>query len=159
MTVGETVGYTASFYPRWRRDLEQLYLGRFELSRDRSIKALSLGMRGLTVRLARGLNRIWGRVGRVLADRYHSRVLRTPREVRNALVYVLQNARKHGAWSVRGAPDPFSSGRAFGGWKERPVIIPRPEDAPSFLAQARTWLLGRGWRRHGLLSLHEVPRT
>jgi hypothetical protein len=33
--------------------------------------------------------------GPVLHGRYHLRVLRTPREVRNALAYVLLNARKH----------------------------------------------------------------
>src|SRR5262249_51577855 len=38
----------------------------------------------------------WRRLG----DRYHARSLSTPREVRNALVYVLNNWRKH----VRGAP-------------------------------------------------------
>ena len=45
MTVAEIVRFTASFYPRWRSDLEQRYLGVFELPTDRSIKALSLGMR------------------------------------------------------------------------------------------------------------------
>jgi ABC-2 type transport system ATP-binding protein len=45
MTVGEAIDYTASFYLRWRRDLEQKYLGAFELARGQSIKSLSLGMR------------------------------------------------------------------------------------------------------------------
>ena len=47
--------------------------------------ALSRGMIGLTVRLARGLNRLWRRRGRVFPDRYHARALTSPREVRNAL--------------------------------------------------------------------------
>ena len=25
------------------------------------------------------------------------------------------------------------------------------------VAEARTWLLRVGWRRHGLISVHEVP--
>jgi len=59
--------------------------------------ALARGMKGLLVRVAKALNRAWERTGRVGGDRYHARVLKTPREVRNALVYVLQNAQKHGA--------------------------------------------------------------
>lgn len=56
-------------------------------------RALARGMQGLAVRIARALNRLWGRSGRLWCDRFHSRVLRTPREARNALVYVLHNAR------------------------------------------------------------------
>jgi putative transposase len=73
--------------------------------------SLSRGIHGLAVRMARALNRTWRRTGTVFADRYHARVLRTPREVRNALAYVLLNARKHGARRI-GALDPFSSGPA-----------------------------------------------
>ena len=91
-------------------------------ARDR--EALTAGMRGLLVRLARGLNRLWLRCGSVFADRFHARALRTPREVRNALVYVLQNARKHGI-GMRGA-DPCSSGPWFEGWR-----LPSIVDAPS----------------------------
>jgi len=45
MTVQEMVRFTAAFFPRWRSDLEQRYLQRFELPCERKIKALSLGMR------------------------------------------------------------------------------------------------------------------
>ena len=45
MTVSEIVRFTAAFYPRWRRDLEQQYLRTFELPADRTVKALSRGMR------------------------------------------------------------------------------------------------------------------
>src|SRR4029079_2153627 len=63
--------------------------------RDRG--ALGCGMKAIGARLARAVNRVAGRTGRVLADRYHSRLLDTPREVRNALRYVLLNARRHAA--------------------------------------------------------------
>ena len=53
--------------------------------------ALVSGARGLQVRLARTINRATGHRGRVMGDRYHVRALRTPREVRIALVYVLRN--------------------------------------------------------------------
>jgi len=48
------------------------------------------------IRVAKGLNKLWARRGKVFADHYHDRILRTPREVRNALCYVLHNAKKHG---------------------------------------------------------------
>jgi putative transposase len=58
--------------------------------------ALASGMQRLSIRLARALNRLAGRRGRVLTDRYHARILRTPLEARRALAYVLNNARRHG---------------------------------------------------------------
>lgn len=116
---------------------------------DRS--ALSRGMQGLLVRLARALNRLWARKGSVFADRYHVRQLRTPREVRAALVYVLLNARHHGLRPLD--VDLYSSGRWFDGWSRKVVFASR-----SAVAAARTWLLRVGWRRHGLIGLGEVPR-
>jgi hypothetical protein len=61
----------------------------------RDEKALSRGMNGLGVRVARGLNKVMRRRGKVLDDRYHGHILRTPTEVRRARAYLLQNARKH----------------------------------------------------------------
>jgi ABC-2 type transport system ATP-binding protein len=57
MTVAEIIRFTAAFYPRWRRDLEQQYLRKFELPLDRKVKALSRGMRtklALLLALCRG---------------------------------------------------------------------------------------------------------
>jgi REP element-mobilizing transposase RayT len=122
-------------------------------------EALGRGMKALGARLARAVNRIFRRKGPVLADRYHLRVLRTPKEVRSALAYVLLNARRHarkasGVWRC----DPASSGRWFDGWKKRPEV----REAPAGLrgppvARARSWLLRVGWRRHGLIDSLEVP--
>ena len=113
---------------------------------------LSRGMTGLAVRVARGLNKLWKRVGSVFLDRFHSRVLRTPRAVRVALVYVLQNARKHGAW-IAGKPDVYSSGPEFGGWHDRKGA----DSSSGPLPRARTWLLSIGWRRHGRIRVTETP--
>ncbi len=49
------------------------------------------------IRIARGINKKLGRQGAVFAERYHVRVLGTPREVRNVLRYVYLNARHHDA--------------------------------------------------------------
>jgi REP-associated tyrosine transposase len=89
----------------------------------------------------------------------HVRALRTPREVRNALAYVLLNARKHWKQRTGVAPpvriDEASSGAWFSGWSRRrwPLSL---RDA-SCVATARTWLLRVGWQRHGLLDPAEVP--
>jgi putative transposase len=58
-------------------------------------RALSRGVQGLSVRVARAVNSRLQRKGRLFADRYHARALTTPRTVRYALRYVLLNARKH----------------------------------------------------------------
>ncbi len=118
--------------------------------------ALSRGMQGLSVRIARALNRSWARHGRVFADRFHSRILRTPREVRYALAYVLNNARKHNV-RVEGL-DPFASGSAFDGWTSE-AVNSRAAAARVVLpvVSAGTWLLRVGWRRHGRIRIGEVP--
>ena len=57
MTVDEMIRFTAGFFPKWRADLEQRYLQKFELPRDRKVKALSRGMRtklALLLSLSRG---------------------------------------------------------------------------------------------------------
>jgi len=126
-------------------------------------RALSGGLRGLLVRIARALNRLWGRRGSVFADRFHERVLLNPRQVRNALVYVLQNLRKHGIHMHE--PDPFSSGPEFDGWSARSPGS--GSSGRSFLQRAgrveipspKTWLLGVGWQRHGLIDPCEAPRA
>jgi REP element-mobilizing transposase RayT len=75
--------------------------------------ALAKGMQGLAIRMAKALNRVMRRSGTVFAQRYHSRILRTVTEVRNALRYVLHNLQQHAAgWGRPIAPswrDPLSS--------------------------------------------------
>jgi hypothetical protein len=126
-------------------------------------EALGRGMMSIGARLARAVNRVGRRSGPVLDGRYHHRSLRSPREVRRALAYVLLNARRHlakGRGVSRFAPahlDGASSARWFDGW--------RPEAASRFpetkmgceVARPRTWLLRVGWRRHGLVDPAEVP--
>ena len=58
-------------------------------------RALSRGMQGLSIRVARAVNAQLGRSGKLFVDRYHARALTTPRTVRLALRYVLLNVRKH----------------------------------------------------------------
>jgi REP element-mobilizing transposase RayT len=118
----------------------------------RHASSLARAMQGLSVRLARAINRSLHRHGRVFADRYHHRVLGTPRQVRNALAYVLCNARKHRvAPRASGWLDPHSSATSFDGWTTCASVAERLTAAP------RTWLLRVGWRRGGLLDPDLTP--
>src|SRR5262249_39906427 len=62
----------------------------------RDKRALSRGMQGLAIRVAKAANR-GDRTGKVFRDRYHAVVLDSPGRVRNAVAYVLLNARRHGS--------------------------------------------------------------
>lgn len=138
-------------------------------------RALGRGMKGFGVRIARGLNRLAGRSGQVVADRYHARALRTPREVRAALVYVLQNGKKHARPAERQMRrqrswiDPFSSAAFFDGWSDAcRVLVPsrdvsahplHRDNPPRPVAAPRCWLLRIGWRRGGgPIDSSEMPR-
>jgi hypothetical protein len=61
-------------------------------------RALARGVQGLSIRVARSINRALGRRGRVFADRYDARPLTTPREVRLALRSILQDATALPVW-------------------------------------------------------------
>jgi REP element-mobilizing transposase RayT len=128
-------------------------------------RALARAMQGLAVRLARAINKILGRTGKLFKERYHARVLRKPLHVRNTLRYVLLNARHHAAERgeklARYWVDPFSSAPWFDGWKE-PIKndadwLTRLRRRPRPTATPRSWLLTTGWRKHGLLAFDEVP--
>ena len=95
-------------------------------------EALSRGMQGLCIRIAKMLNAMMRRPGRVFADHYHSRLLRSPSETANAIAYVLDNHRHH--HGERGV-DRFSS--AALDTAERAKVLSRPLG----------WLLRVGWRR------------
>jgi hypothetical protein len=120
--------------------------------------ALSRGMQGFQISLAKHLNAALDRSGRVFSDRYHMRVLRTPREVRNAVAYCLNNWRHHGEHrAFPGRPvDPYTTGGHFDGWLG-PPSIPIAERGDLATSPPRTWMLRSGWKRHGLIATTEVP--
>ena len=98
-----------------------------------SSPALSRGMQGLTIRIAKALNRLMNSSGQVFADHYHSRRLASPTELVNAIAYVLGNHRHHYGHGT--LVDPFSSAALKADRRER------------VLAHPTTWLLRTGWRR------------
>jgi REP element-mobilizing transposase RayT len=106
------------------------------------------GTQGLAIRIAKRLNKLWGRKGKVFHERFHGRDLKTPREVRGVLEYLMHNARRHGYRVAAVGPDPYSSGRWFDGWRgwRADTLWAAP------LARARAWITTRGWRRCGLIE-------
>jgi hypothetical protein len=143
-------------------------------------------MQGLGVRLARAFNRVARRRGSVFGDRYHAHELATPRAVRNALVYVLQNHCKH-VLGARGM-DAMSSAVWFDGWSNdakalfdgwaraqpgivRPWAACAPDTAsvtrviatsapPCPVVPPATWLARVGWRTssgRGAIRIGERP--
>ena len=114
--------------------------------------SLSRGVQGLVARIAKAVNRAMHRRGAVFADHYYAHELGKPTEVRNALVYVLNNWKKHLPGANRGV-DGCSSGKWFTGWADR------PPDAPPPLPAATQWLLTVGWRLRGLIETRETPRA
>lgn len=121
----------------------------------RGSQVLARGIKGFSIRVAKGLNALLGRKGAVFADRYHAHILRTPKEVRHALCYVMLNARHHGVALPRHAPDPCSSWDTFDGW--RGLEVPSAPSSPPATAPPKTWLRTVGWRRHRLIDPDEVP--
>ena len=119
----------------------------------RDNEALSKAMNGLLSGLARVLNRHWGRKGKVFEDRYHAEILETPRQCRNALLYVLHNAKKHGSRSPKSGADPYSTAPWF---PFTSCASHRTDTKPA--ANPRTWLLKVGWRKGGPIHLHDHPR-
>jgi REP element-mobilizing transposase RayT len=129
--------------------------------------ALARGMQSLHISAAKHINRALSkrrkqrRRGRVFSDRYHVEIIRSRRQARHVLSYVLNNWRRHGEHRVkelRGfAIDPFSSAVSFDGWREPIEVSWPPTYEPLPVWKPATWLLTTGWRMYGLISASEVP--
>jgi REP element-mobilizing transposase RayT len=135
--------------------------------------ALSDGMKRFQISAAKHINaavsvgRAERRRGSVFPDRFHQQIIESPRQIRRALSYVLNNWRKHRedrfdfsrSWSV----DPYSSGISFWGWKERADAETwwkaREGYEPLVVYLPKTWLLREGWLKHGRVSWTEVPSS
>ena len=121
-------------------------------------EALARGMQGLAISMAKRINQSLGRRGSVFRERYRTTAVKSPKQMRATLCYVLHNRRRHGG-HLQGA-DPFSSARTFDGWS-RGTGLPPPgslgEDDVVPVATARLNLLARRWRWLGLIDPDETP--
>ena len=125
----------------------------------RDATALARGVQGFKIRVARAVNTCWKRSGPLFGDRYHAVILKSPSQVKNVLVYVLQNGLRHGEAAYRGV-DLFSSAWYFDGWTHegwrRGLDPPQnPDGLP--VAAARGWLLTTGWKLRGKVAPGEIP--
>lgn len=131
--------------------------------------ALERGVRGLAIRLAKSVNQLLFQKGKFLDDRYHALELGTARSVRNALVYVLANFRKHGRGRSGEPMDAYSSAPYFLGFAEFagaeaerlcarfvPRALAPPRRSP--VERPRTRLLAESWRQFGRISVWEGPK-
>jgi putative transposase len=131
--------------------------------------ALARGMQAFQISAAKHINAALSarldsrRRGQVFRDRYHAKIIRTPRQTRHALAYVLNNWRHHredrAAFARTWRVDPFSSAMSFDGWRDLDVAaISWPSTyEPLPVREPQTWLLRVGWRRHGLIDPRETP--
>ena len=120
--------------------------------RDNS--TLAKGMKSLGCSLGKVIRRYCGGSGPVFKGRFHLHVLKSPREMKNGLAYVLLNQSKHeGLIPYR---DRFSSARYFYEWKKLlgrrigPLLSDRrrrEKSLPSYLSSPRSWLARGGWMK------------
>ncbi len=138
-------------------------------------RALAKGMQAFQISAAKQLNRAFSRRrpgprrrGAVFPDRYYAEIIRSPRQARHALAYVLLNWKKHGedledgrrGWKI----DWYSSAGAFDGWAEaerEPWMMRRPSKMEALVVtKPGTWLLQVGWKKHGAtISRWEAPAS
>ncbi|MBC7974813.1 MAG: transposase [Myxococcales bacterium] len=132
--------------------------------------ALAHGMQGFEISAARNINTALGtggrrRKGRVFVDRYHVVVIRSPKQMRRALSYCLNNFRKHredrGGTPSTWLLDPFSSAVSFDGWKELEGMTEAWQlpgtYRPLVVSPAQSWLQRVGWKIAGEISARDVP--
>jgi len=133
----------------------------------RDEQALGRAMKGFCVRVAKAFNRVAGRRGQVFSERYHAEYLLSLRQTRNALVYVIQNAKRHALEMLSLGPeclhrswvDPLSSAAYFDGWRpECHRWIPPPDSEPPVMPP-QFWPLKTGWKRLGLIHTAEIPQA
>jgi REP element-mobilizing transposase RayT len=131
---------------------------------------LARSMQLLFSRVAFDVNRIAARSGSLFRDRHHRHELKTPSEVRRALVYIFFNTRKHdpeilGMEEMVNWIDECTSAIWFNDWSpsQRPpddeVERKRKRAGTSPLTNPRTWLARIGWQRAGgPLRFNETPK-
>jgi len=122
--------------------------------------SFSRGMQRLASRIAMGINALVTRRGQFWRERYFRTDLKTPRQFRNALVYVTFNFRKHSR-GMEKRLDLYSSALWFDGWsvRSKPIEEYGARAGPSPVVGPKSWVARVGWRKHGRIHPLEAPRT
>jgi REP element-mobilizing transposase RayT len=114
-----------------------------------SNERLTRGILSLQGCIKWGLKRVFNFVGRVFQGRFHLHELKMPREVRNAILYVIFNHAKH--CRMPRFADAFSSAFSFDELRRyvrSPGEPPRWQDELNrVLSPAKSWLQRIGWKR------------
>jgi putative transposase len=109
---------------------------------------LRSGMASFGSCFGKAARRVTGGKGSVFQGRYHLQVLKSPRQTKNAMAYVLLNHSKH--QGAKPYADHMSSAAFFGDWRallgER-YRVDQPLPRPEFLAKPSSWLARDGWRK------------
>ena len=103
--------------------------------------ALTRGMQGLSIRIAKALNAMMNSRGSVFDDHYDARLLRTPTELVRAIAYVLRNHEHH--FGTKGR-DRFSSDGLPAEHRRTQLAVPV------------SWLLRIGWRKAPAADLRRL---
>jgi len=128
---------------------------------------LARGVQAFAISAARRLNQAEAAVrgeprrGPAFPDRYHVKIINSPRHARNELSYVLNNWRRHNEhrssavrhWRL----DKYSSAISFPGWAEQSTWTVAADYDPLPVCQPMSWLLREGWKLHGPISIYETP--
>jgi REP element-mobilizing transposase RayT len=118
-----------------------------------SRRALSRGMQGLKIRIARQVNPILKRKGTMFLERYRALIVKSPLDAKQALESVLKAfrfeypRRRH----PKGWIDPFSSAPFFGGWAGK-TVTDRDKLGENVTTAATRPILRGLWKRFGLLQ-------
>lgn len=116
-------------------------------------RSMTNGMRALLIRIAKRLNRVMGKTGRLYADRFHERILRSRNDTLNVVRYVLGNHARHlaqvGKAHLAAVIDPFSSADAS---------LDHPREGPPWSrAESRLLSLAVVRPRHGTHAASHGP--
>ena len=116
--------------------------------------ALGAGMKKLKLSLNKQVNALLKRKGPTSPERYHRLDLKTPRQVRNALVYVLNNRKHHAARpELEPVLDPCSTAIWFEGWLDKEPTEGRATERPKSFLLTTLWMT-----KYGPIHSGEVPR-
>ncbi len=118
-------------------------------------EALGRGMKAVGIRIAKAVNKVFQRTGKVLETGYHAQTLRKDRQIHNALRYVLLNTRKHTRGRGRPQIDPFSSMRWFEGFSG--PELPADRDGEPEVSTPFIRALERSWQYLGRIHPSEIP--
>lgn len=109
---------------------------------------LRSGMASLGSSFGKAVRKINDGKGSVFDGRYHVRVLKTPRETKHAMAYVLLNHSKH--QKTFAYQDEKSSAFHFGEWRTllgEGYRNTKTRALPECLSEPKSWLARTGWRK------------